>query len=364
MNAPPIELLVLSAPADTPLRDELMTHLAGLKRQGLVSTWHDGLIAAGTERASTVQQRLGTASVIVPLISADFIANDECFEYQSIARARVTAEGVVLLPVIVRACDWRALEFEQLEVLPDIAKAVASWTNRDEAWHNVVVGVRDAIQRVARQVAVKPPREEHDEAGRLRTSPVIVERGILEHRETIDQQWTILLETATRIVTAMAHFNSQTHTINSCLKSLSEEDVADMPNTERLRLTNHFTNGMVEMKNVLSEQVPKFSLSSQEIFGAMSGITHFLSGTSPSLETLKSNAALLESYRDQFGETAAALGQYRDSFGLLPELTSELAVARLEAMNILTQFVETLFHAQNAAQDILSRTHALLSTTA
>ena len=45
---------------DEDLRDQLETHLAGLQRQGLISSWHDRRIAAGkiSERPSTVTSTL------------------------------------------------------------------------------------------------------------------------------------------------------------------------------------------------------------------------------------------------------------------------------------------------------------------
>ncbi|WP_437292645.1 hypothetical protein [Sorangium sp. So ce426] len=74
----PVEVVLISAHEDRSLRDELLAHLAALTYQGLISTWHDGLLEPGAERDSTIQQRLSAATVIVPLISSDFIASEDC----------------------------------------------------------------------------------------------------------------------------------------------------------------------------------------------------------------------------------------------------------------------------------------------
>jgi len=43
----PIELFISYAHKDQRLRDQLETHLSLLKREGLISSWHDRKIGAG-----------------------------------------------------------------------------------------------------------------------------------------------------------------------------------------------------------------------------------------------------------------------------------------------------------------------------
>ena len=42
---------------DEDLRNELEVHLSGLKRQGVISTWHDRRITAGTELGSAIDAK-------------------------------------------------------------------------------------------------------------------------------------------------------------------------------------------------------------------------------------------------------------------------------------------------------------------
>ena len=64
--------------ADEALRDKLEVHLSGLKRQGVIETWHDRRITAGSEVDHTISSALEAANVILLLVSADFINSDYC----------------------------------------------------------------------------------------------------------------------------------------------------------------------------------------------------------------------------------------------------------------------------------------------
>jgi hypothetical protein len=75
----PIEIFCSYAHEDESQLQKLETHLSMLKRQGLISTWHDRQITAGTEWAQSVDAHLNSASVILLLISPDFIASDYCY---------------------------------------------------------------------------------------------------------------------------------------------------------------------------------------------------------------------------------------------------------------------------------------------
>jgi hypothetical protein len=50
---------------DEDVRDQLETHLAGLQRQGLISSWHDRRIAAGEDFGAAIDSHLDTADVIL-----------------------------------------------------------------------------------------------------------------------------------------------------------------------------------------------------------------------------------------------------------------------------------------------------------
>ena len=75
----PVEIFCSYTHEDEVWRQKLETHLSVLKRQGLVSFWHNRLIPPGTDWTKTIDTHLETASVILLLVSADFFASEYCY---------------------------------------------------------------------------------------------------------------------------------------------------------------------------------------------------------------------------------------------------------------------------------------------
>jgi len=63
---------------DENLRDRLETHLSSLRRQGIISSWHDQQITAGTGLGEAIDNHLNAADIILLLVSPDFIDSDYC----------------------------------------------------------------------------------------------------------------------------------------------------------------------------------------------------------------------------------------------------------------------------------------------
>src|SRR2546422_9675505 len=67
---------------DEQLQISLEKHLSTLKREGLISNWHDRKIGAGQEWAGQIDAHLNAAQIILLLISADFIASEYCYDVE------------------------------------------------------------------------------------------------------------------------------------------------------------------------------------------------------------------------------------------------------------------------------------------
>lgn len=72
----PTEVFCSYAQEDQIWLEKLETHLSLLKRQHLISTWHKRLVLPGTNWEQDVDSHLNSASVILLLISADFLGSD------------------------------------------------------------------------------------------------------------------------------------------------------------------------------------------------------------------------------------------------------------------------------------------------
>jgi hypothetical protein len=145
----PIDLFFSYSHKDEVLRDELAAHLKLLERQAVIRGWHDRRIDAGGDWKQTIDEHLESAGIVLLLISANFLASDYCYDLEmKRALERRETGSAVVIPVILRPCDWTQAPFAKLQALPRDGKAVTSWLNRDEAWTNVAQGIRGAVQAV------------------------------------------------------------------------------------------------------------------------------------------------------------------------------------------------------------------------
>jgi len=140
------EVFISYSHQDQALRQKLDNHLSNLKRQKIITSWYDGEITAGTNWRSQIMQHLNSAQIILLLISDDFMASDFCYSIEmNRAIARHDANQARVIPIILRPVDWTGAPFEKIQALPTRGKPVTTWPDRDQAFFDVVKGIRRAI---------------------------------------------------------------------------------------------------------------------------------------------------------------------------------------------------------------------------
>ncbi|KGK57289.1 hypothetical protein NC00_13420 [Xanthomonas cannabis pv. phaseoli] len=163
--------------ADEELRDQLEKQLAMLKRQGIIETWHDRRIIAGQEIDTTIDEHINSDDIILLLVSPDFIASDYCYDKEMTrALERHDLGEAVVIPVILRACDWLEGPFGKLMATPKDGKPVKKWADIDEAFLDVAQAVRAAAkQRAAKQLKPLAPEKPLSPASPVMAGPSIIE---------------------------------------------------------------------------------------------------------------------------------------------------------------------------------------------
>jgi hypothetical protein len=144
-----IELFFSYAHEDESFKDELLKHLRILRRQGIISAWHDRLILPGSEWDQEIQHYLSTADIILLLVSPDFLDSDYSWgvEVKKAMQRHEAAEACVV-PVILRVCNWKKAPFAKLQALPKNAEPITKWADRDEAFDNVAQGIELAVEQL------------------------------------------------------------------------------------------------------------------------------------------------------------------------------------------------------------------------
>lgn len=142
---------------DEDLRDRLDMHLALMKRQDLIESWHDRQIPLGGYIDDTIDQALEAADIVLLLVSPDFIASEYCYGIEMKRALERHQEGSAhVVPIILRHCDWHAAPFGALRAAPKDGRPITSWPDLDEAFLDVVKGLRALLSQ--KPAAVLPAR--------------------------------------------------------------------------------------------------------------------------------------------------------------------------------------------------------------
>ena len=148
------ELFFSYSHKDEELRNELETHLALLKRQGVISSWYDRRITAGSDFEKTISSELESSQIILLLVSAHFLASDYCYEKEMTRAIEKHEEGsAVVIPVILHPCDWHSAPFGHLRATPTDGKPVSMFANQHEAFAIVAKDVREAAKVIPASVS-------------------------------------------------------------------------------------------------------------------------------------------------------------------------------------------------------------------
>src|SRR2546430_6942525 len=152
-----VEVFYSYAHKDETFRKTLDEHLSLLQRQGLITAWHDRRILPGTDWSQAIDEHLERASVILLLISADFLASDYCYglEMQRALQRHQANEARVIL-ILLRPVEWNKAPFALLQALPTGAKPITTWRNRDAAFTDVAAGIRRVIEDLSSLQASAP----------------------------------------------------------------------------------------------------------------------------------------------------------------------------------------------------------------
>jgi hypothetical protein len=132
---------------DEALREQLETHLSMLRRQGVISTWHDRRLLAGDSIDDGIVRELELADIILLLVSPDFLASEYCYGVE-VARAlnRHAAGEARVIPVILRPCDWRTAPFGKLLASPTDGRPITKWPDQDDAFLDIARAIRAAAR--------------------------------------------------------------------------------------------------------------------------------------------------------------------------------------------------------------------------
>lgn len=152
----PVNIFYCYAHEDKELRDSLDKSLSALKRNGQIIGWHDRQISPGQDWANQIDNNLNKADIIFLLVSPDFMYSDYCYGIEmKRALERQMAGEARVIPIVLRTTDLEDAPFSHLQMLPTDAVPVMKWANKDDAFYDIVKGIRQALKelRIERLIA-------------------------------------------------------------------------------------------------------------------------------------------------------------------------------------------------------------------
>lgn len=190
---PYMKLFYSYSSVDDASQRELEIHLSLLKREGLLDTWSFRDIEAGNDWQRKIDVHLDSADLTLLLVSPHFMASRYCWEIEMTrAVERAVRQQTILVPVIIRPCDWQTAPFARFQALPENAKPISAWRPRDLGWANVASGIRRLITPSSRaadssNAAPHEPRGLRSEADTIEYARQIA-HSVVEHKTRRPQE--------------------------------------------------------------------------------------------------------------------------------------------------------------------------------
>lgn len=142
----PVSVFISYSHEDQQYKDSLVKYLSNMRRQGEISAWTDQDITGGSLWRNKISESLQGAEIVLLLISPDFMSSEYCYDIEmQAALQRHDAKLARVIPIYLRVTDVKGSPIEELQGLPNGMRPVSKWDDRDEAWKNIVEGLRSSI---------------------------------------------------------------------------------------------------------------------------------------------------------------------------------------------------------------------------
>lgn len=182
----PIKVFISYSHEDIDALDRLKMHLTPLLKQNQIELWNDNEIEVGAIWDKEIKKRLEDADIFIALISSSYLASNFAYEIElKKAIERHRKEELVVVPIIIRYCDWQSTPLANIQVLPSDGQPVISRSRfTDEAYYDIVKGISnviDNINYVKEQGLDKPILDIVNQADTYSIEEVFVTSGIPNH---------------------------------------------------------------------------------------------------------------------------------------------------------------------------------------
>ncbi len=145
-----VKVFISYAHKDEQYKNALVEHMSGLIRANIIEEWNDRKVVPGKDWEREISSNLEESEIILFLISSAFMNSDYCMGVEvETALKRHKERRARLVPIVIRPVIWSESELSKIQGLPKDARAISTWDNDDEAWVDVVRGLKKHIEEFA-----------------------------------------------------------------------------------------------------------------------------------------------------------------------------------------------------------------------
>jgi len=117
-----------------------------LKFDNRCKVWYDANLSPGGTWEEEIHSHFRSARIILLLVSPDFFNSDYCTKLEM--PAALERSDAIVVPVIIRKCNWERTPVAKLMVLPKNCKPIAEWPDKDQYYADVATSLFDALDKL------------------------------------------------------------------------------------------------------------------------------------------------------------------------------------------------------------------------
>ncbi len=144
---------------DAKYLSEIEKQLQVLVNNKTLNYWHEGLLPPGVEWRKVRDEQLRTADMVLPIVSANFLASDNCTGLLEDA----DKQGKQIVPIIASHCLWDMNDIlakqSPIPKKPKDTEAtpISDWNEPTKAYAAIVRAIREAAKHLAPPAVVPAP---------------------------------------------------------------------------------------------------------------------------------------------------------------------------------------------------------------
>jgi uncharacterized protein (TIGR02391 family) len=145
-----VEIFVSYTRIDKSVLNELESYLSSLKQQNIITIWHDNKILPGKDWKAELETHLESASIILLLVSQDYLASQIRQWELALAMKRYEDEEAWVIPIIVDDYFRDGSQLSRLVSLPRNGP-LQKQLDRRAAFEDIIAGIETVIEEVHKE---------------------------------------------------------------------------------------------------------------------------------------------------------------------------------------------------------------------